>query len=161
MHKIIPNIDELFSDFGKTFDAEMEYINGKKKAVSFDGVDYFVLTPNDTICNFNYFRLIDETNKYIDLGGCSSELISIKKKYKWVCFSKKKNDIEIIRSLFIKYFPRDLNLKIENSYSNQNDLFKNECGEISKDLKLKKWSYFAFDISILVKIKTCLKNECI
>jgi len=161
MHKIIDNIDELFSDFGKTYDAEIETINGKKKAVYFDGVDYLTLTPNDTICDFNYFRFLDETKKYLDLGGCSSELISTKKRFKWVYFSKKKTEIETIQKLFSQKFPKNMNLQIENSFSNQNELFKSESGEISKDLKLKKWSYFAFDISILVKIKSCDKIECL
>jgi hypothetical protein len=161
MHKIINNLDELFSVFGKTYDAEIENINGKKKAVNFDGVDYLTLTPNDTICDFNYFRLLNESNNYIDLGGCSKELISTKQKYKWVYFSKKKQETESIRNLFIQNFPKYLNLKIENSYSNQNELFRSESGEQNRNLKLKKWSYLSFDISILVKTKICQKIECI
>lgn len=161
MQLAIDNVCEVFSFAGKVYqDVSIERIEKMELPCYYNGSDYEVLTPKDTDCSFNYFRLLSEEPIYIDTGHCGQTIGKIKKNYKWVVFFKEKADIEKIILRFQKSFDAGLNLKIKSIERDPNRLMKSEC-KMNFDIKLKNMIYFSIDFSILEKYSNCLTDNCL
>lgn len=161
MELAINNACEIFSFAGKVYqDVSIERIEKMDLPCHFNGSDYEVLTPKDTVCSFNYFRLLNEEPIYIDTGHCGQTIGKIKKTYKWVVFFKEHSNIDTIILRFQKSFDAGLNLKIKSIERDPNRLMKSECKN-NFDIKLKNMLYFSIDFSIFEKYSNCLTDNCI
>jgi len=160
MELAVNNACEVFSFAGKMYqDVTIEKFEKFDLPCHFNGTDYIPLTPKDTECNFNYFRLLKEQPIYADTGSCSQTIIRTKKSYKWVCFFKEKRSIDTLLLKFQASFDGGLNLKIDSIERDPNRLMKSEC-RMNFDVRLKGMIYFSIDFTISEKYNNCLTDTC-
>jgi hypothetical protein len=160
MELVNNEVCKAFSFAGKVYqDVTIEKIEKLELPCYFNGTDYLPLTPKDTECSFNYFRLLNEEPIYVDTGHCSQSIRRIKKTYKWVCFFKEKSNIETLFLKFQSAFNGHLNLKIQSIERDPNKLMKSEC-KMNFDVRLKGMLYFSIDFTISEKYNNCLTDNC-
>jgi hypothetical protein len=156
------NFCDLFAEFGKVYEnVSIEKIEKLSLPCYFDGVDYKALTPKDTDCNFNYFRLLNEKPIYVDTGHCGQTIGRIKQTYKWVYFATSLKNTDAIIKKFQNTFSGDFNLRIESIEKNPNKLMKSECN-LTFDVRLKNYTYLSIDFTISPRYNNCItENNCI
>ncbi len=159
--ELIDNSCNLFSFAGTHYkDVSIEKIGNKNIASYFDGIEYLLLNPKDTICNFNYFRILNEEPIQVDSGLCNKIVSKIRYTARWVVYAKEKKDIDKMILQFKNAIPSIYQLEIKSIQRNENKLFREECSIFDFDLKVKNITYFAVDFSIKKPYNNCLTNDC-
>jgi hypothetical protein len=162
--ELINNLCDVFNFFGKFYPiVTIENIEKKNLPVFYSGSDYEIITPKDTDCDFNYFRILSEKPIYIDVGGCSK--IHARNEYvaRWVYYSKQKKDVSKILIKFNQLFPKGYGLQIQKIERESNKTLLLETN-VKIDVKLKNITYFCIDFSFKEQIKSdCETNntDCI
>lgn len=154
-------IEDLFCpDFGKYY-KNVSILNVKERARASSNIEgeLIAIEPNDTICEYNYFRKIGETQiRELDNGGSEFDLQLIER-FNWVYFNKVKVDSYKIINQF-KSLLKGLDVSIVRVIDNENEVYKTECNGTMK-IEYKNVTFISIEILFTQNQENNCLNECI